>query len=50
MLIYRKVGLPLAKVDIEDIPDYLFEEIEKEEKELKPELPVCWSITVGNIG
>jgi hypothetical protein len=38
---YRKVGLPFTKVEVEDIPDYLLEEIEKEEKEFKPEVAVC---------
>lgn len=40
MLMYRKVGLPMVKVDPEEIPEYLLEEIEKEEKDSKPEVAV----------
>eukprot|EP00826_Nyctotherus_ovalis_P003795 TRINITY_DN1077_c0_g1_i11.p1 TRINITY_DN1077_c0_g1~~TRINITY_DN1077_c0_g1_i11.p1 ORF type:complete len:331 (+),score=117.77 TRINITY_DN1077_c0_g1_i11:892-1884(+) len=50
MLMYRKVGLPVVKVDSEEIPDYLLEEIEKEDKEAKPEVAVRSRKPVGDTG
>lgn len=48
MLMYRKVGLPLIKVSADDIPDYILDEIESEQKNFVPEVAVSLNIILGH--